>query len=178
MHIRGIRMVKIKLTKKQENRKKKKQKHASDPISLSVVFESSAPSQCLYEFTKFANNTIVEQPESDINLFFLELGRNRYSINVPMLPVHKLAYSTNPVICTSIKTYKAIQKFDLSHKYFYIWFPEWINRRYVVSIDDDTTIFTRHNDYLQLIKDEFGVEAHQTIVENWNLKHLKEVING
>ena len=162
-----------------------------DLVGIGVVFEHLGPSQAVYFGVNIINELCKTVVGVDVALFVEQQMRPSVVPSCPVFGVEQLASWRKPLIATSTATCLAALQTQAPIVAHYVLYPDtgvpdtgvpdFADRTGLSTeearrafCDPRVRVFVRAEDYVALLRDEFGIEAH--VVPDFRITEILKVV--
>ena len=157
-----------------------------DLVGIGVVFEHLGPSQAVFFGVNAINDLCRNVVGVDVALFVEQPMRPSVVPSCPVFGVEQMASWRKPLIATSTATCLAALETEapiVAHYVLYpdIGVPDFADRTGLsieevrpAFCDPRVRVFVRAEDYVALLRDEFGIEAH--LVPDFQITEMLKVV--
>ena len=157
-----------------------------DLVGIGVVFEHLGPSQAVFFGVNAINELCRNVVGVDVALFVEQQMRPSVVPSCPVFGVEQMASWKKPLIVTSTTTCLAALETEAPMVAHYVLHPdtgvpdfadrtdlsiEEVRRAFC---DPKVRVFVRAKDYVALLRDEFGIEAH--LVPDFRIAEMLKVV--
>jgi len=152
-----------------------------DLVGIGVVFEHLGPSQAVLFGVNAINDLCRNVVGVDIALFVEKQMRPSVVPSCPVFGVEQMASWKKPLIATSTITCLAALQTQAPIVAHYVLYPDFADRTDLsieeirrAFCDPRVRVFVRSQDYVALLRNEFGIEAHP--VPDFQITEMLKVV--
>ena len=154
---------------------------ADDLVGIGVVFEHLGPAQAVFFGVNAINDLCQNVVGVDVALFVEQQMRPSVVPSCPVFGVEQMASWRKPLITTSTSTCLAALESKAPIVVHYVLYPDFADRHALpveevrrAFCDPRVRVFVRAKDYVALLRDEFGIEAH--FVPDFQITEMLKVV--
>ena len=152
-----------------------------DLVGIGVVFEHLGPAQAVFFGVSAINHLCQNVVGVDVALFVEQQMRPSVVPSCPVFGVEQMASWKKPLIATSTVTCLAALQTQAPIVAHYVLHPDSVDRNGLsieevrrAFCDPRVRVFVRAKDYVALLRDEFGIEAH--LVPDFRITEMLKVV--
>ena len=152
-----------------------------DLVGVGVVFEHLGPSQAVLFGVNAINELCRNVGGVDVALFVEQQMRPSVVPSCPVFGIEQMASWKKPLFATSTATCLAALETEAPVVAHYVLHPDFVGRHDLpieeirrAFCDPRVQVFVRAKDYVALLRDEFGIEAHP--VPDFQITEMLKVV--